>query len=75
MSEKLLPCPFCGSEKVELSYKGNAYTKKRSVTIKCQECMCKRTTGAIRNTLDWCEEVAIKAWNTRYKPTADWGPE
>lgn len=65
MKEELKRCPFCGSTKIELTHKGNAYTKTRSVTIKCKGCMVKRTTGAIRYTLEWCEEKAINAWNTR----------
>ena len=65
MGKELLPCPFCGSEKVELSYKGNAYTKTRSVTIKCKNCAVKRTIGAIRYDLEWCERKAIEAWNQR----------
>ena len=60
----LLPCPCCGG-KAELEFKGNDYTKKRSVTIKCKSCKLQRTDAAIRNTAQWCAEVAIDQWNAR----------
>ena len=63
--EDLKPCPFCGSDNIVLIHTGNDHTRSRSVTVKCKKCICKRTTGAIANTLDWCEAEAISAWNTR----------
>jgi hypothetical protein len=61
---QLLPCPFCGGSAVK-KFIGNDYTRKRSVEIKCTKCFTKQVTGAIRNTMAWCEEQAIKQWNTR----------
>lgn len=58
------PCPFCG-EMPEIRRKGNAYTKSRSVTIRCPGCRVERTDGAIRHDLDWCETIAIEHWNQR----------
>ena len=63
--EKLLPCPFCGSDNIILLHKGNDHTQTKSVTVKCKKCICKRETGAIKFSLDWCEKTAITAWNTR----------
>jgi Lar family restriction alleviation protein len=68
MSEELKPCPFCGSEKITMIHKGNAHTRSRSVTIKCKKCLCKREIGAIRHTMEWCEEQSIATWNTRTQP-------
>jgi len=65
MEGELKPCPFCGNDKIELTYQGNAYSKKRAVTIKCKNCIISRTTGTIRFGIDWCEEKAITLWNTR----------
>jgi len=64
MSEKLKPCPFCGSKPIIIKV-GNNFTRKKSVRIKCQSCRIERTTGAIRYNIEWCLEEAIKAWNTR----------
>ena len=63
MSE-LLRCPFCGGEP-ELKRKGNEFTKSRCVEIKCKNCRITRTDCAIRNSMEWVENIAIKAWNTR----------
>lgn len=64
MSQELKPCPFCGGEAV-IKRRGNEYTKSRSVMIRCPKCRIERVDGAIVNTLDWCEEIAIKHWNER----------
>ena len=60
----LKPCPFCGGIP-EIIHIGNAFTKKRAVTIKCWGCSATQETGAIRNSLEWCEKVAIEKWNKR----------
>ena len=60
----LLPCPFCGGEP-KILHKGNDHTKSRSVTIKCGCCRVERTDSALRNSMDWLENMAIKQWNTR----------
>jgi len=65
-ADKLLPCPFCGGEP-EFYTIGNDYTKSRKAEIKCTKCMVKRTTGAIRQDLEWCGRKAIEAWNQRWQ--------
>lgn len=66
--DELLNCPFCGS-KPTAHLTGNEYLskmgKKISITIKCPKCNVQRTTGAIRNTIEWLEDTSIKLWNTR----------
>lgn len=64
MSNELLPCPFCGSQP-EIKRIGNDFTPKRKITIKCKKCRIERTDSAIRNGMDWLENVAIKQWNER----------
>ena len=63
---ELLPCPFCGNE-AELIEKGNNFTKKRFVTIKCtnKNCRAEMTNGAIRNDMNWLKEISTNAWNKR----------
>ena len=68
-NKELKCCPFCGSDKIVLLHKGNSQTRTRSVTVKCKKCICKRETGAIRFSLEWCEKQAIAAWNTRQPDT------
>lgn len=53
MSEKLLPCPFCGGEAEISLYLGN-------YGVACTECM-----GAIFPARGMTKGEAIKAWNTR----------
>ena len=65
--DKLLPCPCCDGESV-ITYKGNDRTKKRSVTIKCEECQLQRTDAAVRFSQEWCAGVAVEQWNKRIKP-------
>jgi Restriction alleviation protein Lar len=61
---KLLPCPFCGGIPNIIRI-GNEHTKKRSVEVKCPICYTIQKTGAIRFSLDWCENVAVEKWNKR----------
>jgi len=63
---ELLPCPFCGSE-AELIEKGNDFTKKKFITVKCtnKNCRAEMTNGAIRNSMDWLKGISIEAWNKR----------
>ena len=60
----MLPCPFCGAEP-EMMQIGNDYTKKRSVVIKCNRCRIQRKDSALRNSMDWLVDVAVKQWNQR----------
>ena len=64
IADEMLSCPCCGGEP-ELLFKGNPYTKNRSVTIRCKKCRLHRKDGAIRNDAEWCAKVAIKQWNER----------
>lgn len=52
---KLLPCPFCGSDKVDFWDTGNVLHPYQIVCLGCF------------NGTDECisEEVAIRRWNTR----------
>ena len=63
-ADGLLPCPFCGGS-AEMTFKGNDYTRKKSVTIKCSNCRAQRTDGAIRYSHEWCAKKAISYWNQR----------
>ena len=60
----LLPCPFCGGKPRKI-LRGNNYTKKRSITIKCQKCRIERTDAAIRFNHEWLDSIATGAWNKR----------
>jgi len=62
--KELLPCPFCGKN-AELITRGNDHTKKRSAEVECSYCHIKQITGAIRNSIEWCKEIAIHKWNKR----------
>ena len=69
IADKLLPCPFCGSEP-EFITVGNYYTKSRKAEIECTKCHVRRTTGAIRNDLEWCGRKAIELWNARWQKSS-----
>jgi Lar family restriction alleviation protein len=64
--EELKRCPFCGG--VPKAYlKGNEYTKKTFITVKCTKCGVERVTGSITKDLKWLEDKAINLWNERIK--------
>jgi hypothetical protein len=63
-SPKFLPCPFCG-DSPHVMPKGNSYTKKRSVTVKCKTCRIERTDAALSHGFDWLYKVAAESWNSR----------
>ena len=65
--DSLLPCPFCGAVPFIMEA-GNDYTKKRSMTIRCPKCHCKRTVAAIRNTASWVKDKSYEKWNSRALP-------
>jgi len=62
--QELLDCPFCGGRPIAY-LQGNEYSKKRTITIKCEKCLVRRTTGAISQPNEWLEEKAIQLWNSR----------
>ena len=64
LGRELLLCPFCGGEP-EMLHKGNKFSAKRSVTIKCKKCRVQRTDAAMRFGMEWLEGVAIDHWNKR----------
>ncbi len=68
--ENLLPCPFCGG-KAELRQKGNDFTAKRFLTIKCIDCHAQMTNGAIRNSLEWLYGISVEKWNRRAIPVEE----
>lgn len=62
---KLLPCPFCGENNLELIRIGNEFTKSRRAKVLCRNCNLPMTVGAISNSLDWCIKKVTEKWNTR----------
>lgn len=59
MSEvKLKPCPFCGSEDLEIEYSCLGLRGKRFADVACVEC------GVTMH--GDCDEEAIQHWNRRY---------
>ena len=64
MKTNIKPCPFCGANP-ELTLQGNHATKNRSAKIKCNFCNVQMIVGAIRFTLEWCEDTVIEKWNKR----------
>lgn len=65
-ADKLLDCPFCGSEP-KMTFIGNNHTKSRKVKIKCKNAFCRieTTTGSIRNDAEWTAKTSIEVWNRR----------
>ena len=66
-SNRLLPCPFCGSAPV-WHLVGNEFTRSQKIVVKCPQCRVQRTDGILNghgHTIEWLEEVAIKNWNQR----------
>ena len=66
-SNRLLPCPFCGSTPT-WHLIGNEFTKSQKIVVKCPKCRIQRTDAILngrRYTTEWLEEVAIYNWNRR----------
>jgi len=70
MSEFLKSCPFCGEIPVIIK-RGNSATRRRAAIVACTTPLCRieMKVGAIRNTLEWCEQMVIERWNTRKEST------
>ena len=64
MYEGLKPCPLCGNP-VMWNHKGNDYTQKRSVVIKCPSCHVRMEVAGIRYPLAKLEEIILAKWNNR----------
>lgn len=73
MTAKPLPCAHCGGE-AELRQFGNEHTKRRGFTIKCGGCRIELTNAVIRQSLEWCREQTIEAWNRRALPSDSAAP-
>lgn len=60
----IMDCPFCGGS-VDVIRMGNNYTKRRSITLKCNRCRVSLTNSGIRMTLEELVEVSTIQWNQR----------
>ena len=66
-SNKLLPCPFCGSDPI-WHLIGNGFTRSQKIVVKCPKCRVQRTDAILNghgHTIEWLEDVAVKNWNQR----------
>ena len=61
---ELLNCPFCGGEP-EIIYRGNDFSNKPEIIIKCTTCRIQRTDASIKNSFIWLEKVSANNWNKR----------
>ena len=64
MSEKLLPCPFCGAEPVENAF-GYYHEGTESREIRCENAACPVKPYVICDQDDEIEFDMVAAWNTR----------
>lgn len=56
----LLPCPFCGSEAIEMKqYCRNGFV------IRCRKCCVKLEQKTLHFGLEWLEQVMVEHWNKR----------
>ena len=62
--EELKDCPFCGGRPVAYLI-GDKHSKKRTIVVKCKECRIERSDSALRHSIEWLEEIAIRNWNQR----------
>ncbi len=71
MTDKLLPCPFCGGKASTEEYESGASNKDGCVwEVGCSEFdSCHADAPAIRGLAT--EKRAIEAWNTRKEPDND----
>lgn len=73
MTEKLKPCPFCGSTKLKIESKRTFNYNKRhcSVTVRCMKCHARSPVVGINldknqyNERELCESQVTEAWNRR----------
>jgi len=64
--DEILPCPFCGKH-ARITFKGNSYTKSRTVEIKCTVCRANMLNATIRHDSEWIAKITIDSWNQRIK--------
>lgn len=64
MTDKLLPCPFCGGE-TRMAHTTQLWEPRKSYWAKCSSC---HMSGRHYQT----EAEAIAAWNTRAERTCRW---
>lgn len=71
MTDKLLPCPFCGGENIEYNYDGSS-----DWTFECQSCSTSLNMW-VRIPMEKWDDLggehgeAIRRWNTRSHPNLD----
>ena len=57
-NDKLLPCPFCGSDRLYIAERN--YFGRKFATVNCIECHISQTGDGFET-----REEAIELWNTR----------
>ena len=63
MTQKLKPCPFCGSKAVIYDHIHTGSECRYSVACADNGCYCSR----LKNCTPMCKAEAISAWNRREK--------
>jgi hypothetical protein len=67
-SQELKPCPFCGSESVELKdihhVRPCLVTTRINVWIDCHDCPCNMHLDFTDKDKNW-REISVEKWNTR----------
>ena len=79
MSEKLKPCPFCGTsvciEKKALWHGSRGYHDCYEYDIHCHNCGCRirlERNDTIHRIHEEAKMNAVKAWNKRANETSDY---
>lgn len=62
MSEKIKPCPFCGSNDVEAFAQDEDDCENRSAIVRCHSCDAQSAQMVGSTKID----MAIRAWNKRF---------
>ena len=62
---ELKPCPFCGSEDIQLLHIGNYHTKSRKITIRCRNCRVEKTIAGISSENKLLIDDIVHWWNNR----------
>lgn len=66
---ELLPCPFCGGEKLEVKTDSNMYGRVGSIraVVMCNTCRAQGGIAEIEGFESEAKTGAIKLWNRRSK--------